>query len=140
MAALTTALQPVMPNDSFRAYRTLGGLRVICTSRPYSLARSADSSRYASERDYQEVAELLKADPRYTAGVMLQRACYMRLKPKSPSHPSRSCASGSGYQVRTCKWIGNIDGQRGALPSAELTDQLRFHDEETNACGYGDLF
>ena len=113
-------LERVDPSDSFRLYRTLAGVRVICPSRVIDLANPDDM------RWFRAVAYALGADPVYRELCTKQQTCRARLDPKKSRHGVAAPAN-----ARACRLIGEDIGNGTTDPA--LMAQVEFHDRATMA-------
>ena len=106
-----------------RVYRTHGGVRIIGTTFVFNPANERDWAWF------QQLGQVLGADPIYVRMCLRQRTFRARLDPK----PSRLAASGLS-EARTCRLIADDLGGHADHPTSPwLLPQLQIHDIETQA-------
>lgn len=120
--------RPAADGYRFRIYRTLGGLRVICTNRTVAYDDAISMAWF------KDIGEALHADHRYMAICARQLCSRARLDPKPTEHrwdcvgPIVELAENG--QVRACRFIGEVG--TGEL-HPDLAQQIEVHDRSTEA-------
>ena len=113
-------LEGFAPEFSFRLYRTLAGVRVICTS--YAI----DLTDPEHLEGFMELGRQIGADPVYMELCRKQQTCRARLDPKKSRHGVAAPAN-----ARACRLIGEDIGNGTTDPA--LMAQVEFHDRATMA-------
>ena len=119
---------PAADGYRFRIYRTLGGLRVICTNRTVAYGDAISMAWF------KDIGSKLQAYHRYMAICGRQLCGRARLDPKPTEHrwhcdgPIVELAKNG--QVHACRFIGEV-GTGEIHP--DLPQQIELHDRSTEA-------
>ena len=122
---------PAADGYRFRIYRTLGGLRVICTNRTVAYGDAISMAWF------KDIGSKLLADHRYMAICGRQLCSRARLDPKPDQfrwdigvEKESLLVKAQAGQVRACCFIGEV-GTGEIHP--DLAQQIELHDRSTEA-------